>query len=129
MDGPEYIEPSFDLRKLREKLMDPKLSDNAKAKLLMGLHYKMWHLPAAEMKRLLKNGNYGDSHRLVDKVIRSCPECRRFASTMTKPVASGGTLGTFFNERVQTDLFHALVSDVHLSLRRSHPLVPLRQPR
>ena len=42
----DYIEPSFDIRMLRQKLLEPSTSTKERLKLLLGLHYKFRHLPA-----------------------------------------------------------------------------------
>ena len=103
---PEYIEPSFDIRMLRRKLLDPNTTDKDKAKLLLGLHYKMWHLPPSEMRRLLHKGGYSkDLVQLGFDMAKSCKICQPWVAKLTKPVAAGGTIATYFGERLQTDLF------------------------
>ncbi len=105
-DNGDYIEPSFNIRELKKKLLEPALSSKQRLKLLLGLHYKMRHLPAAELQRMLLKGGYGKENAdLADQVLKSCSICQQWARTMTKPVAAGGIIATFFNERVQTDLF------------------------
>ena len=106
MELPDYIEPSFSLRSLKKQLSDDKLTDAAISRLLMGLHYKLWHIPSLEMQRFLTKGGF--SKRVVDlakHVSKACKECRAWTPTLTKPVAAGCTIATFFNERLQTDLF------------------------
>ena len=49
----DYIEPSFNIRDLKKKLLDAALTTKQRLKHLLGLHYKMRHLPAAELKRML----------------------------------------------------------------------------
>ena len=106
MEHPEYIEPSFNIRLLRTKLEDATLSTKDKSRLLMGLHYKLHHLPPSEMRRFLDKAGYPkEVVELGYKVAKSCEICAPWALKMTKPTAAGGTIATFFNERIQTDLF------------------------
>ena len=69
----DYIEPSFNIRELKKKLLDPALTTKQRLKLLLGLHYKMRHLPAAELKRMMLKGGYGKENAdLADQVVKSC---------------------------------------------------------
>ena len=44
-DLPDYIEPSFNIRMLRRRLLDTKTTKRDKLRLLLGLHYEMRRLP------------------------------------------------------------------------------------
>ena len=102
----DYIEPSFNIRELKKKLLDAALTTKQRLKLLLGLHYKMRHLGAIELKRMLLKGGYGKENAdLADQVIKNCSVCQQWKQTITKPVSGGGILATFFNERLVTDLF------------------------
>ena len=106
MEHLDYIEPSLNMRLLKRKLLDPKISRRKKAKLLMGLRYKLYHLPSREMARFLEKGGYPrEIVELGAATAKRCNICVPWMSTLTKPVSAGGTLATFFGGRVQTDLF------------------------
>jgi len=103
---PDYVEPSFDLRMLKKKLLSPDITFRQRFKLLLGLHYKMWHLSATEMKRFLLQGGFGpENAKLAWSVVDHCSVCKQWQRTKTKPTAALGTVASYFNERVQTDLF------------------------
>ena len=106
-DIPDYIDPSFNVRLLKRKLEDPKCTESDCARLLLGLHYKLWHLPLGEMRQFLKKGWYPEwiYPVLTATIPWKCKECMQWKRTLTKPVSGGGSLATFFNERLQTDLF------------------------
>lgn len=53
---PDCIEPSFNSRHLKKKLENASCTEQEAEKLILGLHYKMWHLPLREMQRFLKRG-------------------------------------------------------------------------
>ena len=58
IDPPSYVEPAFDLRRLREKLENPAVSEKQKRIMLMGLHVRFWHASDAELERLLFRGGH-----------------------------------------------------------------------
>ena len=104
-EPPSFIEPSFDLKNIRKILEDPKIGDDHKRKVLMGLHIKFWHASAQDMKGMLWRANYDNTIlALVDSVVKSCRECSAFARSMPKPMMKAA-LSHHFNDRVQTDLF------------------------
>eukprot|EP00959_Pyramimonas_sp_CCMP1952_P310926 6507057-Pyramimonas_sp.AAC.1 len=85
-DLPDYIEPSFNIRMLRRKLEDPRITTKEAQKLLMGLHYNMWHLSASEMVIFLGRGKF--SKHVIDLIpatIAKCKICAGWRRTLTKP--------------------------------------------
>ena len=52
-DVPTYIEPTFDWRRMKQRLENADVSKEEKLAILPGLHYKFWHAPAPEIERML----------------------------------------------------------------------------
>ena len=59
---------------LRRKLLDPAATEKDTAKLLLGLRYKMWHLPPSEIRRMLDKGGY--DKEIVELGFRVAKACR-----------------------------------------------------
>ena len=96
----DYIEPTFNIRMLRKRLEDANTPVSEIKRLLMGLHYKMWHLPAPEMTRFLKRGRFPDKVvELVNETLAKCAICSRWRLTLTKPRAGGNVLAFHFKRR------------------------------
>ena len=75
-DVPTYIEPSFNWRKMKKRLEDPKVSKEEKLAILLGLHYKFWHAPAPELERMLSAGGYSkETIKLIVTAVAGCKEC------------------------------------------------------
>ena len=93
-----YIEHSFSIRLLKRKSMHLETTQSERFKQMLGLHYKLWHLPSRETQRLLSKGGYPkEIVDLVPLVLPSrCNERMQWKSTITKPIAGGGRLATFF---------------------------------
>ena len=106
VEVPTYIEPSFDLSKLRQRLLDPKTVQREKMAMLLGLHIKFWHAPASDMVRFLRKGGYdSDTLQMVHTVVPwMCEQCMAWRRTMTRPQHKM-SLSPHFNFRVHTDLF------------------------
>jgi hypothetical protein len=89
---PEYVGPSFNIRDIKKKLLSPDFTFIQRFTLLLGLHYKMWHLSAIEMTRLLLQGGYGpDNAKLAWSVVDHCSIRKHWKRTKTKPTAAIGT--------------------------------------
>ena len=102
---PTYVEPSFDLKHLKEVLADPNTTEKEKKAIIQGLHYKFWHASAVDLKKMLYRAGYGaDVLALVQGVVNSCKECQTWKRKMTMP-AIKAAISEHFNHRVQTDLF------------------------
>ena len=73
---PTYIEPSFDIKRLRKILEDPEVSEREKLAGLLGLHIKFWHASAADMHRMMQKTRHGKVVLdLIPEVIKLCEEC------------------------------------------------------
>ena len=105
MDLPNYIEPSFNLKSIKVKLMNTKTPLKTKMSLILGLHYKFWHASVPDLKRMFLRGCYGAGNiRIFPEAIKLCHICANWARVPHKPTSSVH-LATYFNQRVQTDLF------------------------
>ena len=103
---PEYIEPSSDLGKIKQKLHDPTVSTELKKKMILGLHIKFWHTSRDDMIKFLRRGGYSNVVlELVNKVVPwMCKDCMKWRRQQTRPL-HGITMSPHFNYRVQTDLW------------------------
>jgi hypothetical protein len=92
----------------KEQLKSPDTTITLKQRfrLLLGLHYKMWHLGAGEIKRVLLQIGFGvENAKLAWAVIDTCSICKACKWTLSKLQASLGAIAGYFNERLQNDIF------------------------
>ena len=61
MIPPTFIEPSFNIRNVMERLQNDSVPDSEKRRDMLGTHIKFWHAPATEMVRMLTLGKQ-DKH-------------------------------------------------------------------
>ena len=104
---PGSLKPLFDFRRVFDKL--PKLAghDDVQAKrLILGLHERLWHAPAQDVRNILKRcGMPPAVIQLAAEAVSSCRICRKFARAGRRPQYKGADLAQHFNETVQIDLF------------------------
>jgi hypothetical protein len=90
---PDYNETSFNIRMPKEQLMSPDITLKQRFRLLLGLHYKVWHLGAGEIKRVLLQGGFGvENAKLARAVIDRCSICKAWKRTLSRLQASLGTI-------------------------------------
>ena len=105
VDPPTYVEPAFDLKRLRERLEYPAVSEKDKRRMLMGVHVRFWHASDADLQRLLCRGGHSRAViKLARGIARACRECSTWARTQSKPLLSMRR-AEHFNHRLQHDLF------------------------
>ena len=96
-EPPGYVEPSFNIRRIKRELMSDETTDERRLRLILGLHHKFYHAPVNELERMLQRGNYGlHNVKLVAPAVAKCRECHKWARVPHKPVA-GIRLSRHFN--------------------------------
>ena len=72
---------------------------------IIKLHKQLGHCSAVNLKRIAKNANVQgkDVNKVIDKVVKDCDACARFAKTPSTPIV-GLPMATSFNEVLALDL-------------------------
>ena len=79
---------TMDIKELKVKLHDPAYSRKKKLMLLLGLHYKLWHASAQDMKVMLYRADFDpEIIAMADEFVKSCKECAGWSRVMHGPVA------------------------------------------
>ena len=100
------IRPNYNMKSVLKKL--PELSENEplRAKrLLLGLHERLWHCPAQDLRNLLLRA--GQTHKVIQlaaEAVNECAVCRKYIRLPNRPQYRAGG-ATSFNQTIQMDLY------------------------
>ena len=98
----DALQPLRTLPKFLEALVNGTAEE--KTTLIMGLHKRMYHRGADELRKMLhKSGVPLNILSQIEDIVNSCPTCRAFAQPGAKPLAKL-TLAGRFNQVVYFDL-------------------------
>eukprot|EP00971_Amphidinium_carterae_P180458 3579283-Amphidinium_carterae.1 len=115
MELTQDVVPRYDLRDLVPKLRrlwneaaEDKSALNEFTRLVLGLHIRFWHAPAARMNHMLKEAGLASGPlSAIAGVVSLCPRCRNAKRPLTKP-STKTWLPSHFNQYVQIDNFHLM---------------------
>ena len=108
------IKPTYDFRRVYQKLPQLATSNEASAKkLLLGLHERFFHAPIVDFRNILiRCGMPPEVLRLATDAVAACEICRKYVRATRRPMVKTN-LALTFNDVIQIDIFY-YKSDAYL---------------
>ena len=101
------IKPLYSVKRVLQRLPEAIKKEPATARrLLLGLHEKLWHAPAADFANLLlRAGTPAEVVEAASSVVAQCSICRRYSRLPSRP-QSKTSLAAHFGDEVEVDIFY-----------------------